>query len=337
MARKQKTAGKGVRRRPDMRPIEGIDRVKIILNPLFLAPQIKIKHIDPYNQLRLDKAGVFTTLQIQAEYFNPLLDYQAQIALAVYELVKKGVMMFPDTMLTQWFIYKNPCFFILKVTAVEFYSDFRYDNLAIKDFMAAANLKTAKDENVLFRYSVNGIPAGTWYSNDIQDGRKSVNIIYDKNEKDAKDNHIKKAVIDSNPNGKRFEWRLYCNNSEWLHWDNLRGSYKAVFNRYKEYLAVIYSNHMEGRIVTHGKENKNFNKVRKIAEKEQRVRYTGGKLKKTDDNLPGCSLKNAGDAAAREKAVTEFDRFSEKKINIRKAGEMKEFVQKSEEGRVKYV
>jgi hypothetical protein len=315
-----------------MRAIEGIDRVKIILNPLFLKPAIKIKHIDPYNRLRIDKAGCFITLQIQAEYFNPLLDYQTQIARAVYELVKKGVIVFPDTVFTPLFILRFHELFILKVTAIEFYSDFRYDNLLIKDFMASANLQTAKEEDVLFQYSVNGMPSNTYYSNDLQDGRKSINIIYDKNEKDLKDNHIKRRDIKNNQNGKRFEWRLYCNNSEWLHWDNLKGNYKTIFNRHKEYLAVIYNNYMAGCIITHGKENKNFNKVKRIAEKENRVRYTGTKLKKADDNLTGCAMENADDAeGSKEKIIADFDRFQVKKANIKKASGMKEFVQKCEE------
>jgi hypothetical protein len=68
-------------------------------------------------------------------------------------------------------------------------------------------------------------------------------------------------------------------------------------------------------------------KVRKIAEKENRVRYTGSKLKKTDDTLTDYS---------KEKAEADFDGFSVKKVNIRKANEMKEFARKCGEGRVKY-
>jgi hypothetical protein len=56
-----------------------------------------------------------------------------------------------------------------------------------------------------------------------------------------------------------------------------------------------------------------------------------------EGHIPYNNRIPCGSAAAREKAATEFDRFSVKKATIRKAGEMREFVQKCEEGRVKYV
>jgi hypothetical protein len=83
-----------------MRPIEGIDKISVTLNPLFLNTGCDKKHIDPYNRLTLHKAGPFTVLSISQEYFNPLFDYQMQISLAIYELVKQRIILFEDNFLT---------------------------------------------------------------------------------------------------------------------------------------------------------------------------------------------------------------------------------------------
>ncbi|MDR3142462.1 MAG: hypothetical protein LBU37_12180 [Tannerellaceae bacterium] len=89
-----------------MKCTEGIDRIGLLLNPLFFDKKNIIKHKDPYNRLTLHPAGQFYVLSIHAEWFNPLLDYQMQIAMAIYELVKEGVINFSDTMLTPY-LYIN--------------------------------------------------------------------------------------------------------------------------------------------------------------------------------------------------------------------------------------
>lgn len=305
-----------------MRPVEGIDRIKLTLNPFFINADARIRHIDPYNLLRLDKYGIHYTFQIQAEYFNPLLDYQIQIAFALNELVKKGILMIPDTWITPYFIYKYIHFFVINITALEFYSDFRAKNLVINEFMSSADYEVAKEENILYQYSKDGMPTDTYYSSDGNKQKTSSMIIYNKNEKDLKDNHIKKQDILNNPNGIRFEWKLCLNNTSWLHWDNLKGNYKAIFNRYKECLAVVFNNNISGCITVHGKENKNFNKVKVLAVKTGKVRYTGGKLKKVDEGIQNKINMNT------DKDITElFNEFSVKKSNIKKAAEMTELYQ----------
>ncbi|GHV41255.1 hypothetical protein AGMMS49546_16770 [Spirochaetia bacterium] len=324
-----------------MKYIEGVDKIKLLLNPLFINAKIKKWHIDPYNRLRIDRAGSFMTLQIQDEYFIPEFDYQMQIAIAIYELIKKGVINFPDTIFTPWFIYKNHELFILNPIGLELYSDFRYDNLEIKDMMSSTSLSIAKEENILFQYTKDGIPTNTHYTNDFG-SRTASAIIYDKNEKNMLDNHIDKMAIKNYPNGKRFEWKIYSNNSDWLHWDNLAGNYKTIFNRYKEYLAVIYNNYIAGCIEIHGKENKNFHKVRKLAETSDRKRYTGSKLK-TAESIPE-EILHSDKATIRKKAITikkeilgDFGSFSVKKTTIKKVEYVAKIIEECEDKRRKFV
>jgi hypothetical protein len=124
----------------DARPIEGIDKVSVLLNPLILNSSCKKKHVDPLNRLTLHKSGAFTTLVIHQEFFNPFFDYQKQIAFAVYELVKHGIINFPDTIFTPFIIYEYHSLFILNVVALEFYSSWASDEIEVNEDMSKTTL-----------------------------------------------------------------------------------------------------------------------------------------------------------------------------------------------------
>ena len=267
-----------------MRPDEGIDKIGVLLNPVFLNMECKIKNIDPYNRLSFHNAGSFKVLVIKQEYLNPLLDHQMQISFAIYELVKKGIINFPDNFFTPLFIYNNYKWFVLNIVAIEFYSSWSPDEIDIDEDMVEKNIDAAKENGCLYRYvdKEKNELTDTYYSNDK--AKKSYDrssfIIYNKQNKDIKDNQIPTDVILSNPKTIRTEFRLYSDNTDWLHWDNLKGDYQTIFNRHINLLATIYNNYLRGCFTVNSKTNKNFKKIVKVAEENDSIRYSGKRLKK---------------------------------------------------------
>ncbi|GHV83694.1 hypothetical protein AGMMS50212_10340 [Spirochaetia bacterium] len=263
-----------------MIPIEGIDKIKVLLNQ-----NCKIKHIDPYNRLTLQNAGAYKSLTINAEWFIPYLDYQWQIVNAIYFLIKKGVLIFPDKPYTTFYIYNNPYYFFSEIIETEFYSDFKPKNVEV--------VPEAVENGKLIRYVDNksGTPTNTVYSPDYnaEQDRHSIVIHYDKCEKNMQDNHISHKELAEYPNTMRMEFRLYKNNNcRYLHWVNFRGNYFEIFNRFSELLAILYNNYVAGNFITHGKENVGWNKVKRIADRKRdkgakiQQRYRGKKLMRTD-------------------------------------------------------
>jgi len=208
-----------------MRPPEGIDKIGIILNPLFLNKDNRKKYFDPNNKIEVHSAGVFTVLTIKQEYFNIFFDYQKQIALAIYELVKKGIFNFPDKgALTLWFIYNFSQYFILRIVSLEFYSDWNEDDVKVEPDMFRYTLDEAKDEDCLYRYvTEDNEVTDTFYSNDksLSKYDRSSFICYNKKKKDIKEKQISHDVINNYARPTRTEFRLYADNTPWLHWDNL--------------------------------------------------------------------------------------------------------------------
>ena len=314
----------------DIRPDEGIDKISVIINPLFLNKDCKKRHIFPDNRLTLHKAGPFTVLAIHQEYFNPLLDYQMQISFAVYELIKIGLINFPDTIMTPYFIYKNHSWFILRIVALEFYSSWANDEIIIDDDMVETNLETAIVNDCLYRYVVKstGEITNTYYSNDKSTSKynRSSFIIYDKQKKDIHDNRLPKEVILANTKPIRSEFRLYAENTPWLHWDNLQGDYNTIFKRHKRQLAVIYNNYVRECITVSSKVNENFNKVVKCAEKINPVRSNSKRLRQ---RVPIATIMDRGignEIVIRQTVVDKMDRFSVKSGNREKAQEMREMM-----------
>ena len=323
-----------------MRPNEGIDKIGLVLNPIFLNKENKKKHIDPFNRLSLHRAGPYTIFTITQEYFNPFIDYQVQLAFAVYELVKHGIIDFPDTMFTPYFIYKNHGWFVLNVVALEFYSSWSKDEIDIDHDMTEKTLDAAKENGCLYQYVNKETKevTDTFYSNDKARNSydRSSFIIYDKQKKDIRDNQIPRDVVTGNPKSIRTEFRLYADNTDWLHWDNLRGDYQAIFNRHKDLLAVIYSNYIKGCITTNCNDNKNFGKVVKTAERKSPIRYSGKKLKKRVTVKGMVDFGEENERQNRESQLGIFDKFSLKNKNIENAKNMDKIMVEAVKNRCGY-
>jgi hypothetical protein len=267
-----------------MRCPEGIDKVDVLLNPLFFDKRNIANHKYPYHRLVLRPAGAFWALSIQAEWFNPFLDYQMQVALAVHEIVKEGVLSYlffgcPFTPSPQMIYLCHECFF-LNVIALEFYSDGDYNNFKRDENMMFKTIDEAKENGGLYRYydKDKDEPTDTCYSVKKKNAGKSSFICY---------NRLRKSIIDNNIAGVdelrktqkpiRCEFKLYSCNTEWLHWDNLRGNYQDIFNRYTRYLATVFNTKVAGCITVKGNENPNFKKVIKVARKENNTMFKNRK------------------------------------------------------------
>jgi hypothetical protein len=319
---------------------EGIDKVDVLLNPLFFNKENINRHKDPYHRLTLHPAGVYWVLSIQAEWFNPLFDYQAQIAFAVYELVKEGVISFVDTPFTPWMIYSfHECFF-LNIVALEFYSDFKEDSIEIHDAKVFHTIDEAKENDGLYRYYSEEEEqfTETCYSADRKGARKSQFITYNRLKKSIKDNNIASVrELEQNQNPLRCEFRLYSTNTDWLNWDNLKGNYQVIFNRYLGLLAVMYNNQVDGCVTVKGTENPNFKRVVRCALRDNKIRFKNkqgsSQLKKRetwpDDVLhPEKAMTAEGLQDKREKTAAEMKWEAENKANRAKKKLMDEIGQK---------
>jgi hypothetical protein len=319
---------------------EGIDKVDVLLNPLFFSQDNINRHKDPYHRLALRPAGVFWVLSIQAEWFNPFVDYQAQIAFAVYELAKEGVISFMGTPCTPWMIYLfHECFF-LNIVAIEFYSDFKRDNVAIHDAKVFHTIDEAKANDGLYRYysEKEGQLTETCYSSDKKGARKSQFIAYNRLKKSIRDNNIAPVEeLEQKQNPIRCEFKLYSTNTNWLNWDNLRGNYQDIFNRHLGLLAVIYNNQVDGCITVKGQENPNFKRVVKYANRENKTRFKnkrGGDQLKQRETWPDDVLHPEKSMTAEElddkraKTVAEVKQGAENKANMAKKSWMDEIGRK---------
>jgi len=225
------------------------------------------------------------------------------------------------------------------LAGLEFYFDFKEDNIQIEEDMTDTCIDRAKENDCLFNYvnKETHEKTETYYSPDVnvRKSRKSSFIIYNKNKKDDKDNQIAKDAIRSNEYSIRCEFRLYSTNSVWLNYDNLKGSYKDVFNNYKELLAVLYNSHVKGCITTIGRTNKNFNAIKRISEKNNAIRYRGRRLKKAE---PMSKTKQPDKITVdkRTESCKLLDDFCAKKSNVEKSGKMTELMLREAKNRQGY-
>jgi hypothetical protein len=156
--------------------------------------------------------------------------------------------------------------------------------------------------------------------------------------KSIRDNNIASLEkLKQNQNPIRCEFKLYSTNTDWLNWDNLKGNYRDIFNRYLGLLAVIYNNRVDGCITVKGKENPNFKRVVKCASQENKTRF---KNKRGDDQLkkreswpdevlhPEKAMTVEGLHDKREKTIAEMKRGAEDKANMVKKSWMDEIGQK---------
>jgi hypothetical protein len=335
---------------------EGIDRIGVLLNPLYCAKDAYKKHKDPTNTLTLHQAGAYTQLSIHAEWFNPSIDYQWQIALALYGLVLEGVInfpdMFPDTPRMPYFIYTHPYIFIRGIVACELYSDFKEKNIEIhqervidKKYNEITNdeEEVGSEIKLVRYYDEYNQPTETYYSTDYNGdkGRKSTFICYNKQTQLIHDNNkASRREILARQNPYRCEMRLTSANSEWLNWDNLQGNFKQIFSRNKPHLAVVYNNYVKGCITVRGNENPRFLSIVKAAVENNNVRYkdSGHKLKrertynKEELYLETLYLKEEMNSEKMKKTAGDYKlyiEFSEKRRNIVKAEKMDRYYHKN--------
>jgi hypothetical protein len=250
--------------------------------------------------------------------------------------VKEGVIEFDYTPITPYFIYQFHELFMLNVVACEFYSDFSEKHIEIDPAMIEHTIDKAKDEGGLYQYYDKKAKhdTDTYYSPDYYKGRKSLFICYDKIEQLLHDgNKASKEEILKKQNRYRCEIRLTSGNSSWLNWDNFRGNYKNIYNRYLKYLSTIYNNYIDGTITIHGEENPNFKKMVKEAKDGNKIRKSDKKLKQTEKRTraelaPEKVLTAEEVKDIKDKNEDRFNEFSLKKQNIKKAQKMNEMVQK---------
>jgi len=196
--------------------------------------------------------------------------------MAIYELVKEGVIEFPNTIFTPYFIYQFPGYFISSFVAIEFFSDFKRENITISENMLKPTINEAKEEGGFYQYydKKKKVFTDTYYSPDKNGSRKSQFICYNKLAKSIKDNnHASVEILKQYQNPIRCEFKVFINNSIWLNWNNLKGTYQQVFNRYRDYLAVIYNNQVQGCIKVKSDENPNFISIVRTANKNNMVRF----------------------------------------------------------------
>jgi hypothetical protein len=226
------------------------------------------------------------------------------------------------------------------VVALEFYSDFASAGIKIDRNMVETDIDLAKENGCLYRYVKKETRevTDTYYSNDKAKNSydRSSFCVYNKQEKDRRDNQIPRHIVEANKNTIRTEFRLYADNSEWLNWDNLRGNYANIFNRHLGYLAVLYNQMVRGCLAAKGRNNKNFKKIVKKAVEENPIRYRGKGLKKRVrlDEIKEFDRENK--EAKRLEGLRKFGLFSQKKGNSEKAGKMRETMREIEKDRQKY-
>jgi hypothetical protein len=140
-------------------------------------------------------------------------------------------------------------------------------------------------------YTKEGEPTGTFYAENDRNGRaKATNSIYDRKKRLEDLKQTSKADLKKNPYEERLELRLYQGNCQWLHLDNIRGTYYDVFERYLPLLGTYYHNYFEGNISITGRGYKELRRVIKVAGKKgtsEKIRYRGSGLKKTPHGQQG--------------------------------------------------
>jgi len=253
----------------------GIDKIKVILNPMFLAKDFPW-HLRADNSLTIHRAGTYTFLAIHVEYFNPFFDYRTQIAYAIFELMEKKVILFPmvNPILTFMFILQNIEYFILGISQVEFYYDFPKNKVFVdKDAVENGDIIQYKD--------LKGNPTETYYSPDNDKG-KSTLCVYNKREKLIKDNRMKHTEIEKMNVENRIEARLGRENCPYLAMDNFSGTFEDIYKRFLPFLGVQYYKFMFDNITVKGKGNTHFTRLVRQAKKGKVQYHNRGRLTKSE-------------------------------------------------------
>jgi len=273
-----------------MIPQSGIDVIRLILSPIFFNKEYfkNNKYVDPYNKLTIHQVGMFYTLEIHVEYMDLLEDFHYTIARAIYNLLFKGFIFFPLYEGVISFIKENIIWFIIGISEIEFYFNIFKNSVIVNE--------NAIENGKFIQYKENSEGQYSFYSNDYRTkkqvnkktGKESRKIIthsrihlYDKKEKDIKDNHIKHTELNNYPFDIRLEFKLFRDNCNFLSLENIRGNYNEVLNRYISLLAVYYNCYVLDHIHIKGKNNKELAKIIRKS-KSTGIRYRNKTLKTTE-------------------------------------------------------
>jgi len=270
----------------------GIDKIKLILNPLFLNSDYK-GYIRADNKLTVHKEGDYTLLSIHAEYFNPFFDFYTQIAYAIYELIEKGVFNFTifNPALALMYISQNMNVFVSSVSHAEFFHDFPKGKVTVdKDAVDNGDIVQYKDKD--------GNLTDTYYSNDYEAGkRKSSFCVYNKREKLLHDRNIKRKTIDDMNVETRIEARLGRENCSYLDIANFTGTFEDIFKRFQPFLAVLYYNYLSGHVDVKGKGNTHYTRLVRSAQKGKTKYFNRQRLQKSEPitELPNDKIELNGE------------------------------------------
>lgn len=226
-------------------------------------------------------------LSVHEEYLQSFTDIKMGIAHAILDLmnmgiVNKGPFATYGKLLIRTIIYAYISQFVFHVAELELYFNIKRSDITImEDAVALGFMKKIINKKT---------GAITYYTNDFRDYRKSMGIIYDKLAKLISDNQTSNEELQSNQFPIRLEFRLNNINCNWLHINNLKGSYKQIFNRFCPFLEIKYNQLFADNISINPNNNKYLKKLVEGAKTNSAQRYTGDELKKSNKILPD-SLK----------------------------------------------
>ena len=285
-----------------LRPQSGIDKIKLLLNQASITPKLKESMAvnNPYtiipgnNMVCLEQWGKHYLLILNQEYFNFSQNILSQINKAISDLILTGFLVpcigcFPGNFL--------PC--IAHITELEFYFDNERKNLWVLQNHAFPSINQAKANNgFFFLTGENGNPTESYYSCDYtpatenKSAIKSTICVYDKEQRDIATLVNQKGItrgqlLEQIRNHKwkvRLEFRLSRDNCNYLHPQNLNGTYLQVLNRYLELLALLYNRFCWGNIYV--EINKNT-KLKKVVEQADKMKFISRFTNKSGNLLKG--------------------------------------------------
>jgi hypothetical protein len=251
---------------------EGLDKIKIILNPYYINLENKSDKLCSHNELTLHKGGPFRMVSIHAEFINHKQDIHISLARAVYHLIEKGIYNIEflkgvDKYKAIYFIFKHLNYFIILISEVEFYFNIRRENIVVKkEAIIYGYLRKIQDKE----------RRGTsYYSKDYNEkyGRNSSAIIYDRYEKLIKDNQTSHKILNKMKYKTRIELKLFNVSTDWIHIDNFKGTYRRIFNRYFYFLTILYKKFIKDYILINSSENRYLDKIVKGASIIDKIRF----------------------------------------------------------------
>jgi hypothetical protein len=235
---------------------QGIDKISFAIHPLLVnsAKQGIYKFYDSQKKITIRKNRQSVIVDIHAEYFDYALDIYTQIARAVLQLIYDGIILFPINGNTWSLILSNLNWILWDIKTLEFFFDFKLSDF---DMDVDENNPEIPDDKKVFIDKF-----GTKYSKDLsRKNHRSRICIYDREKKQLKTNQAPKALVIADPYKMRLEFRLSNENCRYLNLDNLHGSYQEVFERFKQYLAILYMKYVKNTLEIRSEKYSNFKKL----------------------------------------------------------------------------